>query len=378
MKGPKLLLKILTVMLVFSLVFIFVALKEEEKEGMTHIKIGLSPYQDVSSLIVAKEMGFFAEEGLEPEIIPVAWGEAAELLIAKSVDIINMADADIVYRYAKNPDFRFSNLLYLWEANALYGQKGQDWKTFDDLKAEGMSDEAAAKSVLSQLKEKAVMIPTGTGHEGVVRHFAEYGGIDYDKDIAPYIIDMQQEEGLPAFLGGDGDIFSPGIPQMNILEQEGYTRIIRTRDLPEGSLVLHAGFGTYKEFAEENFDVLVKFQAVIYKALKFIDKNEMEGFTIISDYLNEQTAAGMTPELLKTQYWNIVEFFPLPEQAYRETIAKDGRRYWKDRWIENFRQGVDAGAVSAIPTNLEEIVIWPKVMEAYLKEYEPDLYKKLK
>ncbi len=348
----------------------------EEPVEMVKITIGLSPYQDVSSLIVAEEKGFFEKYGLEPEFIPIDWGGAIELLAAESVDFANMSDTDLGGKHENIPNIVFTNLLYLWEANMLVGQKDTDMTTFEEFKNEGMSDSEAAFAACAQISGKAAVVARKHGQEAFLRDCASYGGLDYDEEIDPYIIDMQTEEGLPAFMGGDGDIFLPGIPQIHMLTTEGYPVLIRLRDIPVPGMVVQAGFGTYKKFAEENWDVVVRFQAVIFDTLDFIDQNPMESFKIITDYLNAQTAAGMEPEDLRDLYWNKLEYFPLAEESYNMTILEDGSRYWKSRWEQVFKQFLDAEVISSMP-DVSEINLWPKVMEDYLKQYNPELHDKL-
>lgn len=58
------------------------------------------------------------------------------------------------------------------------------------------------------------------------------------------------------------------------------------------------------------------------------------------------------------------------------TIVEDGSRYWKARWEQVFKQFVDAEVISSMP-DVSKINLWPIVMEAYLKQYNPELYDKL-
>lgn len=350
---------------------------EEEVAEVTKIKIALAPYQDVAVVIVGIEKGFFTEEGLEPEIIPIAWADCIEVAASKSVDISVCSDGDLAGKIENVKNVVFTNLLLLWEADALFAQKGTDLKLFEDFKAEGLSDYDAAKAACAQLKGLSAVVPRNSSQENFLGEAARFGGLDFEKDIVPYIIDMGAEEGLPAFLRGEGDIFLPGIPQIQQLTERGYPVLIYQHDLPLPGVIQHAGFVTSRDFAENNFDTVVKFQSVLYKSLKYISENEVEGFTIICDYINKMTAAGMTPEDLKNKYWNIAEYFPLPEEAYRMTILPDGTRYWKGRWENVFQWYVDTGVISEVP-DLEEYILWPKVYDAYMTKYEPDLYKSLK
>ncbi|MHB8277902.1 MAG: ABC transporter substrate-binding protein [Candidatus Humimicrobiaceae bacterium] len=347
-----------------------------EKVSLTTIKIGLSPYQDVASLIVADKKGIFEKYGLKPEFISIGWGDAPELLASESVDFANFCDTDIAGKYENIPNIIFSNLLYLWEANCLIAQKDTKMKTFDEFKSEGMADEEAAKAACLQISEKAAVVARKTGQEAFLRDCASFAGLDYDKDVDPYIIDMQTEEGLPVFIKGEGDLFLPGIPQIQKLTTMGYPIIIKLTNIPVPGMVLQSGFGTYKKFAKNNFDTVVKFQAVIFDTIEFIEKNPDEGFKIISDYVNAQAAADMTPEALRDLYWNKVEFFPLAEESYNLTMIEGAPRYWEARWKQVFEQFKAAGTIKSVP-DMSEVNLWPKVMNAYLEQYNPDLYKKL-
>ena len=350
--------------------------EEVAEEEVVKIKIALSPYQDVATVIIGIEKGIFEKYNLEPEIIPIDWNLGSEMLESKSVHFANMSGANAVAKIDNLPNIRFSNLLYIWEANAVIGQKDSELKTFEDFKDEGMSDEDAAEATIKQLAGLSAIVAREGGPANFLRSICKWAGVDFDEEIDPNIIDMGAEVGLPAFFKGEGDIFLPGIPQMDKLSKEGYPIIIRLKDIPAPGLVMQAGFGTYASFAEENFDVLVRFQAVLFDAIRFVEENPDEGFKIIADYVNSQSAAGLDPEVLRDKYWNKLEYFPLPEESYKLTILEDGTRYWKSRWAELY-ESYESADVIHDPPPMEEVCIWPLVMNGYLQKYEPDLYEEL-
>jgi len=336
------------------------------KETM-HIKLALSPYQDVLSTHIGLQKGWWRENGIELELVPAGWPEATAALAAGAVESGNGCEGEVMLQYQKVRDLRYANELYIWQGSNIIVRPNEGYKTYWDFINEGMSHEEAVKAVGQQLRGKTVNAE-GAGVVQQIRLLAEKAGVDFDKEVKH--IDMEASEGLAAFLSGTGDFYSGGIPQRTRAEDEGMVEIITNKELnPEG--LIHCGFVVRQPFVDEHFDLLVRWQHVIYKEMQYIQENPQDGLGIIVQKVVETTpSTNMTVDRLRG-IWNNWELFPsTPKEAWDLTVPEDARYYWKPRWVWAANDLKKRGILNVDP-NFEEITVWPWVCWATWKVYGP-------
>ena len=79
-----------------GLVALVIALSALPANALDKVRVGLSAFQDVNTIHVGIQMGFYEEAGIELEISNSDWGGAQELMIGGHVDMATTSDADIV------------------------------------------------------------------------------------------------------------------------------------------------------------------------------------------------------------------------------------------------------------------------------------------
>ncbi len=345
---------------------------EDEKEEIKKIRVAISPFQDVFSLHIAEEKGWDLEEGLDMTLIEVDWPGAQELLASGDVQFANSVIGDVLVRYDKVEGLILANILWYFQGHGIQVRGDSEFKTYDELKEMGYSDEEAKKMALMQLKGKDIILPMKVGIEVSLKAFADGVGMNFPDDFN--MIDMPHAEGLAAFLGGSGDAYIGGIPQRLRGVKEGNKILIDDDTFP--AAIMHAGFSTTRDFLAENPDIEVKFQKLIFRVLKYCETDPDDAFPIIVREINRATGGQYSVETLRDDVWNKMEYFPTSaENLFRDTILPDGPYNWKVRFdyvIEGYLQD---GTITK-PAPAADLFEVSETLEKLMKTYEPDAYKR--
>ncbi len=331
----------------------------QSASGLQQVKVGMSAFQDVSTLYVATEKGFFREEGLELEYVTTDWPGANELLTGRKVDIATSSDADVILQNAQGHDTTLAFPLYYFAGGGLmYNPNKYNWKTFEEFKTETRGDiKEAVKKTLEQAKGKKVGVSAGGGEYATFIGIIDFVGLDAN-DYK--IIDLAQEELPPALLSGSIDIMISGIPQRLAVLEEGYKTLIDQTALP--STVVHAGFAAQRSWVDENPERAAKIQKVIFRTLDYIEKNPNEGFPIISDKLREAGTVMSTEDLKRV--WNDMEFFLTNKEAYQQQVLDpDGRFYWRSRFSATVEDLKETEKIRGLQLPLEKLNYGVKVVK---------------
>src|SRR5690625_2635436 len=130
---------------------------EDNGNEVQKIKLALSPFQDVYSIHVGIENGFFEEEGIELEIVETDWAGGNDLLVGDQVDLATTSDSDVVLQNANGVDTTLAFPVFYYAGAALmYDDEKYDWKTYDEFFAETNDNEEAMRLTLEQVKGKKI------------------------------------------------------------------------------------------------------------------------------------------------------------------------------------------------------------------------------
>ena len=293
------------------------------------VKMGLSAFQDVHSTFVGLDRGFWAEEGIELEIVYTDWPGANELGVADQVDIWTTSDADVVLHNAAGVDSTLAFPLFYFGGGGLMFDPAvhPDWVTYaEHMEMNGGDVTKSITATLEQAKGAKVGVSSGGAEYSAFILMLEKGGLD----PADYeIIDLAQEDMPPALLSGSIDIQISGIPQRLAVLKEGMVTLMDQTAVPE--TVAHCGFGAKRSWVDENFETAKAIERVILKTLSFIKRNPDYSFPIIAENLRKQG----TPYEAEWLYgvWDNMEYFVNGVDWYNnKVIASNGTFYWQDRF----------------------------------------------
>lgn len=190
-------------------------------QELTKVRYAVSPFQDTLLPIVGKEKGWYEEEGLDVEFIILGWTEVQEALAAGEADVAINNISSVIATHERFPDFVYYYGFNIFTNGAALMAR-PEFKSVEEFEAEGMAREAAVKAALEQMKGRTVITTGNTDMEQAVVGAAFRNGIDYRTELN--IIDLNPDEGLAAFLAGQGEFYLGGIPQRTRATEEGPRR----------------------------------------------------------------------------------------------------------------------------------------------------------
>ncbi|GIN59410.1 hypothetical protein J8TS2_37290 [Lederbergia ruris] len=300
---------------------------ENEQDKLETVNLALSPFQDVYSIHVGVEKGFFEEEGIKLKIQETDWAGGNDLLVGGKVDLATAGDSDIVLQNSNGVDTTLAYPIFYFAGAALmFDPNKYDWKTYDEFLAENNDDKEAMRLTLEQAKGKKVGLNTSVSEYTSFISMLNYAGLD-SEDYE--IVDMSQEDLPPALLSGSIDIMISGIPQRLAVKKEGYEELIDQTTLPY--TISHNGFAARREWLEENPELSKKLLKAFFKTLNYIEENPDDSFPIIVEHM-KKVGTEISEEQLES-VWNEMEFFPSGVEFYQnEVLNPDGNFYWQDRF----------------------------------------------
>lgn len=300
-------------------------------EGLTKVRLAVSPFQDTLLPIVGKELGWYEEAGLDVDIVILGWTEVQEAIAAKSVDVGINNISSVIATHHNAPELVYAYGMNTFDNGfALMVRPDGPFKTLEQLERELGDREAAIRAAAAQLKGKAVVTTSGTDMEQGVAAAARRGGLDFSE---VRILNLAPDEGLAAFLAGSGDAYIGGVPQRTRAGKEGMLELLSGADFGPPPI---NGFVTTASYFDSNKETLVSLLNIWFRTVAYIDSREGEpgrtGAEIIIKALNENSGASFTLEDFWL-FWNKLEHYPpTPAAVHAEILSEDGSNYWKRRW----------------------------------------------
>jgi len=285
-------------------------------------------------------------------------------LASGAIDFANVCDADFLTAYPQNPHMRFTNPAQVFVGSAILARKDSPLKTFQDFVDQGMSPKEAIRAAGAQLAGATAIATHNSDQELAVFIGAKKGGVD---PAGMKFIDLAADDGLAAFLSGEGDVYSGGLPQRARAVDEGAKVILSGTQLaPEG--VVLCGYATTDTYLAEHSDVVVKMQRAFYETMSYIAANPDKGFQIIIDKLKSDTGQVVSLKDMRG-LWNHLELFAeSDDQMAKFLLGSDSKFYWKDRFEYVYDFYRNAGTIKG-DIDLNEAYAYPKVHKLYAKMF---------
>ncbi len=245
-------------------------------------------------MYVAIEEGYFAEEGIDLELV-TAFGadKVATAVISGEADIAFMGSESTVYMYNQNADDYLVNFAQLTQraGNFMVAREPMDDFDWKDLK--GSEVLGGRKGGMPQM---------------VFEYVLKKHGIDPAKDLT---IDQSIDFGstAAAFSGGKGDFTVEFEPGATALETEGVGYVVASLGEASG-YVPYTAFSAKKSYLEANSELIQSFTNALQKGMDYVNT-----------HTPEEIAKAIQPQFEETDLEQIT------------TIVK--RYYDQDTWKEN-------------------------------------------
>src|SRR5690606_33776572 len=174
------------------------------------------------------------------------------------------------------------------------------YKTVAGLMAEGKTFQEAAAEAMAQLRGKKLLMPDGTSPTFYNLALAQAGMTLSDVDA----VRLSNPDIVRSAQAGAAEFAAPeGAVQQSQLEHGGWEPILEIRQLiealPEQTVDLrntHSAYFTTTEFAENNYNTLLRFTSVIYRIIADLEADPVGTSAVFTDYLNSYTGSSLSPE----------------------------------------------------------------------------------
>lgn len=249
-----------------SLVFIFLisfsltgCKKETEMPKIRLIEVTHSLFYTPQYVALTK--GFFAEEGLDVELIN---GKGADkcmaAILSGEAEIGFMGPEASVYVYNQGRDNYAVNFAQLTQRDGsfLVGREKDDNFTFDKLK--GKTILGGRKGGMPEMTLEYVL--------------KDKYGFELGKDVNVRT-DVQFDVLAGAFVGGEGDYVTLFEPVASTLEKEGKGYVVASIG-EEAGYIPYTCYSATKEYIESNPEIIQKFTNAMYKALIWVQNSSNE------------------------------------------------------------------------------------------------------
>ena len=322
------------------------------------IRFGQLPYLDYGAWAIAEANGYLKDEGITLEYSTFEVEQPMfEAMIGGSIDVGDSGDTPFILSAAKAPELRLLSMASIFTGYSIMSRNGA-FKTYEEVLPEvGGDREKALAEVCGQLKDKTVILPGGASFTPVLNTCLGYAGLTL-ADVKT--IDVDPVEGAAAFIRGDGDFYTDGLPQRFRLEKEGMVNMVSGNELSGGAIDA-AGIATTQAFLDANPGIAERLMRAWYRATDFLASDEDAGVKIMTDWVNNLAGGDMTVDDGKRFLGDLVK---LPTYAESGPLFFDdpaSRFYYKTRLqfvLDYFgkAEGLDTSAI-----NIDTLVPAPQI-----------------
>lgn len=254
----KIIIAFISIIVLVGVILGFVLIKNgKDKEGLTKVRLAEVTHSSFyAPLYVALELGYFADEGIDLELILTPGADKVSAAVLSNDVEIGFAGAE--------------SAIYVYE------QDEQDYlKLFAGLtKRDGQFIVARDKTdfKLEDLYGKEILVGRKTGMPALnFLNALKNNDIDISKITINSAVEFAALSG--SFIGGTGDYVNLFEPNATALEKEGYGKVVASIGMMSGE-VPYTAFYARGSYIDKNKDIIEGFTKAIDKGIKYTLENE--------------------------------------------------------------------------------------------------------
>jgi ABC-type nitrate/sulfonate/bicarbonate transport system substrate-binding protein len=317
----------------------------KRSENAVTVRYAITPYQDSALPVVAHELGWYREQSLNVELVPVAWGDVMTALSGGAIDvaIYNFNSFQAPYENVVKGSIKpvFYCPVFLFKGQAIMVQGDRGLQVFGD--ASGQTEEIRNQrlvDVVRQLKGKRIAVTEGTELEQIVLAALQKANLS-TQDVT--LIHASPEDSLAAFLSRNVDAFAAGLTERVEARRRGAIELLTTADV---MLPVVDGIITTEAFAGQHKDVLDKLVRTWFRTIKFMDEDLNKNSNHIRAYLAKSASTRYSPEEYAVA-WTF-DVFPRDAHEANELFNHPASRgYWKTAWDANNKFLLEQGKITS-------------------------------
>ncbi|GAA1835341.1 hypothetical protein GCM10009836_12160 [Pseudonocardia ailaonensis] len=265
------------------------------------LKVGFTPYGDELIGVIGARQGWFENAGItftQPDGLQTDLAKSLTPVLEGQVQVGSSYMPAIVPQLDTVSNVRAFMVSNVFMGNRILAPKGR-YQTVDALMAQGQTFQQAASTVMAQLKGKTLLLPDGTAPTFYTLSLKQAGlTLDDVKAVRlsePDIIRSAQA-GQDVFAAPEGAV---GQTQ---LQEAGWEPLITVGQIikalpPDQTLELrnaHSVYVTTTQFAEANYNTLLRFSGVLYRIIDQLEKDPQKAAAQYTDYVNSYTGSNLT------------------------------------------------------------------------------------
>ena len=276
----------------------------DESDGVAPsvtVDLGLSPYGDELLGVAAINRGYFEEVGIS---FQSEYGDKVDLiksatpLLNKQIEVGSGYPPSIASQLDNVQNivgFAYSDVYYGYMILAPEGK----YITLEQEMDAGASFEEALATVMEQLKGQEVLLRTGVAST-FYNLLGEYGDTSMEDWDITY---LTNDDILREAEAGNYEFVSPtGAVEIVRLMQEGWESLVNLSQAieymdDEDTIALRATFSGYlttTEYAEDNYDTLLRFTSVMYRIIDDMEDDPEGTAADFVEYVNDYTGSSLT------------------------------------------------------------------------------------
>lgn len=268
--------------------------------------VGFSPYADELLAVAGIENGYFADVGLT--LTPEPNGTQVDLIASLTPLLNDQIKVGSGYAPAIAAQLdSVNNVVAFCVSDVYYGYhilapKGK-YTTVSQALAEGLGYGDAVAKVVEQMRGQPVIL-----REGVVPDFYNLMLAKADMTLDDLDVSyLANPDVVRAGFVGQADFASPtGAVELTKMMLDGWESLVDIRTAIEheesaATVSLRSTFSGYlttTDYAEQNYESLLRFTSVIYRLVDDLEKDPEETVSRYLDYLNQYTGSKIKPEEL--------------------------------------------------------------------------------
>ncbi|WP_328395818.1 hypothetical protein [Nocardia sp. NBC_00416] len=274
------------------------------------VKAGFSPYGDELLGVAGIARGYFDQVGITVD--PAPNGAQTDLIGSLTPLLNNQIQLGSGYISAIPPQLdNVNNVVGFGISDVFYGYRilapAGKYKTLSQVMASGLSYEEAVAAVLDQVKGHDVILRQGVAPTFYNLITGTAGGSMTDWNVQH----LANPDIVRAAQSGQADFVSPtGAVEIVRLQMDGWEPLIDLRqvidNMPAADTVAlrstFSGYLTTTDYAEQNWDTLLRFTSVIYRLIDDMRADPVGTAADFVDYVNSYTGSALTAEELAATF----------------------------------------------------------------------------
>lgn len=268
------------------------------------VKFAMWPYGDTTIAVPGIEQGWFEEVGIS---LPNgketrAIEQVQQQLLNNQLDIGSGYVPNTIQTYATAKNLKMIHLQNSYIGNYIWSNPKNGDQTFTDVKGEGGDFDAAAKTVIAQMKGKKVALSDSGSNREFFNTILKMGGLT-TKDLGKLDVVSDTKIVQLAKAGSIDYAFPAGAAQSVEVQDLGFVEIFAFNDMVDGlpkgdervlNGVGHAGLQATEEYVEENRETVLRFMSVFYRIIDELQNNPKEILEYSLPTLSTATGTDLT------------------------------------------------------------------------------------